>query len=102
LPKKKRLFKPNLKIYTVVTQLGYKLWRVRGWKQPTWVSMMMNNRIKAHQRRIDRYHQLEEQLKMVRVEQRILSMLDPKLVEEEKEFGKFVYLNIFIYYIYSL
>ncbi|CAG8570446.1 273_t:CDS:2 [Funneliformis mosseae] len=87
-PKKKHPFRPNLRKYTVITQLGYKLWRVRGWKQPTWISLMMNKRIKAHQRRIDRYHQLEEQLEMVRLEQRILRMLDPTLVLEEKEFEK--------------
>ena len=100
LQKEKRPFGPNLKIYTVITQLGYKLWRVRGWKQPTWVSMMMNKRIRAHQRRIDRYHQLEEQLEMVRTEQRILSLLDPKLVKEEKDLGKFKYIILILSLIY--
>ncbi|RIA86118.1 hypothetical protein C1645_829736 [Glomus cerebriforme] len=86
LSKKKDSFKPNLKKFTVVTQLGYRIWRVQGWKQPTWISMMMNKRIRAHQRRIDRYHKLEEQLEMVRTEQYMLSMLDPKLAREEKGF----------------
>ncbi|CAG8445053.1 15733_t:CDS:2 [Rhizophagus irregularis] len=85
LPKKNHSFGSDLKIHTVVTQLGYKLQRVRGLKQPTWISMMMNKRIRAHQRRIDKFHQLEEQLEMVRIEQHMLSMLDPKLAEEEKE-----------------
>ncbi|RGB29024.1 hypothetical protein C1646_333236 [Rhizophagus diaphanus] len=86
LPKKNHSFGSDLKIHTVVTQLGYKLQRVRGLKQPTWISMMMNKRIRAHQRRIDKFHQLEEQLEMVRIEQHMLSMLDPKLAEEEKGF----------------
>ena len=97
MPKKKRPFGPNLKIYTVTTQLGYKLWRVRGWKQPTWVSMMMNKRIRAHQRRVDRYHQLEEQLEMVRIEQHMLEMLDPRLAKEEKDLGKSKFIVTLIY-----
>jgi hypothetical protein len=48
--------------------------------------MMMNKRIRAHQRRIDKFHQLEEQLEMVRIEQHMLNMLDPKLAKEEKGF----------------
>lgn len=99
LPKKNHSFGSDLKIHTVVTQLGYKLQRVRGLKQPTWISMMMNKRIRAHQRRIDKFHQLEEQLEMVRIEQHMLSMLDPKLAEEEKGFGKF---TIYLIYISSL
>jgi hypothetical protein len=96
LSKKKHSFRSDLKIHTVVTQLGYKLWRVRGLKQPGWISMMMNKRIRAHQRRIDKFHQLEEQLEMVRMEQHMLSMLDPKLAKEEKGFGKFIiYYNLY-------
>ncbi|GES82528.1 hypothetical protein RCL_jg25347.t2 [Rhizophagus clarus] len=90
LPKKNHSFRSDLRIYTVVTQLGYKLWRVRGLKQPAWVSMMMNKRIRAHQRRIDKFHQLEEQLEMVRIEQYMLNMLDPKLAKEEKSFEEII------------
>ncbi|CAG8812083.1 35097_t:CDS:2 [Gigaspora margarita] len=77
---------PRLYKYTVVTQLGYRLQRIRGWRQPTWISMMMNKRIRQHQKRIDRYRELESYLEMVKGEKLMLKTLNPKLGKEMEGF----------------
>jgi len=87
--KKKRPRRPVIR-YDVITSLGYRLWRVRGWEQPAWVSMMMNKRIRQHQKRLDRYQELQEQLAMVVLEQRMMSQLG--VPDEAEGFGMLVYL----------
>ncbi|CAH1764145.1 7139_t:CDS:2 [Entrophospora sp. SA101] len=88
-PKKKRPYRKVIR-YTITTQLGYKLWRVRGWKQPTWISMMMNKRIIKHQKHVDKYQELLELLDIARHEQRFMRSLDPNLEEEAKGFDELV------------
>ncbi|RIB06957.1 hypothetical protein C2G38_2147804 [Gigaspora rosea] len=85
-PKKKHKWREGLVKYTVVTQLGYRLQRIRGWRQPTWISMMMNKRIRQHQKRIDRYQELEYYLEMVKGEKLMLKTLNPKLGKEMEGF----------------
>ena len=87
--KKKRPRRPVIR-YDVITSLGYRLWRVRGWEQPAWVSMMMNKRIRQHQKRLDRYQELQEQLDMVVLEQRMMNQLG--VPDEAEGFGMLVYL----------
>ncbi|CAG8451812.1 450_t:CDS:2 [Paraglomus occultum] len=85
--KKKRPRRPVVR-YDVITSLGYRLWRVRGWEQPAWVSMMMNKRIRQHQKRLDRYQELQEQLAMVVLEQRMMSQLG--VPDEAKGFDELI------------
>ncbi|CAG8729886.1 2725_t:CDS:2 [Dentiscutata erythropus] len=88
--KKKHKWREGLVKYTIVTQLGYRLQRIRGWRQPTWISMMMNKRIRQHQKRIDRFRELESYLEMVKGEEVMLKTLNPKLNREMEGFDKLI------------
>ncbi|CEP06920.1 hypothetical protein [Parasitella parasitica] len=60
---------------TVRHALGFEFKRVRGWRQPVQTSMMIKNRVKATQKKIDKYNDLKLQLEMVRGERLFLQNL---------------------------
>ncbi|CAG8456626.1 4783_t:CDS:2 [Acaulospora morrowiae] len=91
MPKKKKHFwRTGLVRHRIITQLGYRLQRIRGWRQPTWISMMMNKRINQHNKRLERYNLLESYLEMVRAEVLMMRQLDPKLATDVEGFEKLI------------
>ncbi|CAO3626337.1 unnamed protein product [Mucor fragilis] len=55
--------------------MGFRFKRVRGWRQPVKTSMMIKNRVKAIQVRIDKFQQCRAQLDMIRGERLFLQHL---------------------------
>ncbi|KAI8331447.1 hypothetical protein EDC96DRAFT_527175 [Choanephora cucurbitarum] len=76
--KKKKMVKrkPYQVAITTRTAFGFEFKRVRGWRQPVQTSMMMKNRVKVQQARLDRFNLFKQQLEMIRSERLFLSQLD--------------------------
>ncbi|RHZ45169.1 hypothetical protein Glove_688g36 [Diversispora epigaea] len=87
---KKHPWRSGLVRHKVTTQLGYRFWRTRGWKQPVWISMMMKKRIAQHQKKLNRFRVLESHLEMIRVEESVMKKLDRNLSEDIEGFDDLI------------
>lgn len=67
--------KPYQVALTVKTASGYTFKRVRGWRQPVQTAMMLKNRVKKSQERVDRWNELKDQLSMIEGEKKFLNHL---------------------------
>ncbi|KAF7723872.1 hypothetical protein EC973_001544 [Apophysomyces ossiformis] len=70
---------------------GHLFKRVRGWRQPVRTAMMLKNRVKTVQRRLDRLYTYQAQLEMLRQERQFLKRLGLK--EDTSECGKLFLLS---------
>lgn len=90
LPQKKksrfRRRKPYQVAITLSDSSGHSFKRVRGWRQPVRTAMMLKNRVKTTQRRLDTSYAYQEQLDMLRHERQFLSQLGAW--EDTSECGK--------------
>ncbi|KAL9543604.1 hypothetical protein PS6_009189 [Mucor atramentarius] len=68
--------KPYQVAITTQHNMGFQFKRVRGWRQPIKTSMMIKNRVKAVQARIDKFQQYRGQLDMIRGERLFLQHLN--------------------------
>ncbi|KAG2192895.1 hypothetical protein INT46_008903 [Mucor plumbeus] len=67
--------KPYQIAITTKHAIGFVFKRVRGWRQPVKTSMMIKNRVKANQVRIDKFQSYKLQLEMIRGERTFLQNL---------------------------
>ncbi|OBZ82552.1 hypothetical protein A0J61_09402 [Choanephora cucurbitarum] len=76
--KKKKMVKrkPYQVAITTRTAFGFEFKRVRGWRQPVQTSMMMKNRVRVQQARLDRFQLFKQQLEMIRSERLFLTQLN--------------------------
>jgi hypothetical protein len=99
--KKKTKFtkrKPYQVAITTTTANGFTFKRVRGWRQPVRTSMMLKNRVKTLQARLDRFNEFKSQLDMIKSERLFLENLGCLPKDRLISFGKssniYCYKNI--------
>ncbi|KAL9555336.1 hypothetical protein MBANPS3_002399 [Mucor bainieri] len=75
--KSKKLVERKPYQVAIATQhaMGFQFKRVRGWRQPVKTAMMIKNKVKATQVRIDKFQQYRAQLDMIRGERLFLQTL---------------------------
>lgn len=59
----------------VTSAQGSKFPRIRGGTQPTWLSMMLKDRVKLSVKRVNEWKELEELKRMMIVEERLMKKL---------------------------
>lgn len=69
------------------TSNGDKFKRVRGWVQPVQTSMMLKDRVKTNQMRLDKLNELKKQLEMIESERLFLDTLGCLPKDKLKGFG---------------
>jgi hypothetical protein len=67
--------KPYQVAITTQHSSGCEFKRVRGWVQPVRTAMMIKNRVKTKQVRLDRFYELTSQLEMIKSERTFLESL---------------------------
>ncbi|RCH94023.1 hypothetical protein CU098_002443, partial [Rhizopus stolonifer] len=80
--------KPYQTVMTTRTSSGYEFKRIRGWRQPVKTSMMLKNRVKTIQGRLDRYSMFKSQLGMIQSERLFLEQLGCLPQDKLKGYGK--------------
>lgn len=93
--KKQVVRKPYQVAMTTQHSSGYEFKRVRGWRQPVKTAMMLRNRVKTNQIRLDRYYDLKTQLDMIRSEREFLRNLGCLPRDRLADYGKLLKAFLF-------